>query len=60
MGNSYMCVLFSQHLEECYTCRQKVIDKITKMNAQIAGATKTRKKAEAARLNGLKGGRPKK
>lgn len=56
MENEIDCNIVAIHVMNCKEC-QKVI---LQFFAQRAGSTVTPKKIEASKLNGLKGGRPKK
>jgi len=50
------CQTVIAHILNCETC----MDYLIKYRAQVGGSSITKKKSNASRLNGLKGGRPKK
>lgn len=50
-------VELADHVDTCKDC-QVVFNNFKRLATRRAGSTKSKAKAEAARLNGLKGGRP--
>jgi hypothetical protein len=46
------------HVMTCQECMQAIKDYLIRMSASHAGSTLSDKKSKAARLNGMKGGRP--
>lgn len=61
--NELICQEVVEHIKTCTSCQNhwyQIIGGVIAERARIAGSTKTEKKSAAARLNGLKGGRPRK
>lgn len=50
------CMQVAQHIAACLNCQAYT----RKLSAKHAGKSRSLRKIEASRLNGLKGGRPKK